>query len=187
MRTLLALALFLLTLLLPAFAAAQRVQRPPPEALAGRSAIGHVSLGMDAFGRERLCANLDAVFAEAAKSLDSELRVKTACEGDPRNRLTLTGAAGFGATGADRGREVVCDLLRTPIGLFAPELGMVWIRRGESPKPWVDLAATLEGLGVRDLGRFLDAAGFDRLMLRTGSGRPPLVDERIYKLNEECS
>ena len=168
-------------LVLPAVA-----QRPvtPPAGRAGTASIGHVSLGMDAFGRERLCERLGEVFAMSARSIHIDTEIKAACEGGPRNQLSLTSTA---FDSPEKAQRLACGLLRTPLGFFAPKLEMVWIRRTEPPKAWDDLAGSLDGLGVRDLGRFLDAAGFDRLTMRTDGETEPVLTKRVYELNAACS
>ena len=160
---------------------AGRVRRPP--ATPNASSIALVSLGMDDYGRERLCMKLDRAFALAAASVDSELQVETDCSGGPRNILTLLSDS---FASPQRSREAACALLQTPLPLLGETLDQVWIRRSEPPKPWDALARQMEGLGVRDWGGFLDAAGFARVILRRDREQAPAVDERLYELARTC-
>lgn len=157
-------------------------QQPPPRAYDGPS-IGLVSLGMDAFGRERLCEQLPDVFLGAAQSVDRDLKVEVACEGGPRNRLLLS-SVGFSSR--NRAQELGCDLIRTPLALFLPKLEIVWIRRGEPPKSGAGLALALESLSIRDLGGFLDAAGFASMRFRRDAESQPLLQSPVYRFNASC-
>lgn len=164
-------------------AAAQRATIPPAAVVEGPS-VGSVSLGMDVFGRERLCNRLPEVFADAARSIDDPVPVQAVCRGGPKNELVLT-SHGFATP--QRSVEVVCDLLHTPLALVAPQLHILWIRRSEPPKAGVDVARSLESLGVRDLGGFLEASGFARIAWRRPGNDAPLAATPIYQLNRQCS
>jgi len=172
--------LLLLFVLLPLHA--QRTQ-PPPEASALRSSIGLVSLGMDGVGRKQLCEQGHAIVEIAGNSLGRDVRWESACSGPGLAHMTVTSAS---FTDRDASMTLVCELLETPVALFAPKLKPISFRAGDRPRDWFQIEDLLDRLGVRKLGGLLDAAGFAQLRV-VREDDAVVLNEPVYRLVAACA
>lgn len=171
---------FLVLLIVLAPLHAQQV-RPPLEAMTSESSIGLVSLAMDGLGRKQLCAQSSAILDIAGRSI-GDVRWESACSGPGLAHMAITSAS---FSERDKSMGLICELLETPVALFAPKLKPISFRAGERPKDWFQIEDTLDRLGVRKLGGLLDAAGFARLRAERDGGSV-VLDEPVYRLVAAC-
>ena len=157
--------LALLGLLAPLSAFAQA----PPPALPESPSIGGVRLGMDSLGRTLLCLQLN----ERHKTLELTEPVRIECAGKESSTVAIT-------AGKAPDLKALCHLALTPLSVVMTELKLVLIRRSEPLQTPIDLLAKLEPWGVRTFAGFLDASGFERMVMK-GGGRT--VERRIYELS----
>ncbi len=160
--------LALLALVAPLAALAQL---PPPTPRESPH-IGGVRLGMDSLGRTLLCLQLN----ERHKTLELVEPVRVECDGKEADTVVIT-------VDEAPDPQTLCHLALTPLSVVMTELKSVVIRRSEPMQAPIDLLAKLEPWGVRTFAGFLDASGFERIVMK-GAGKS--VERQIYELSS-CS